>query len=76
MPLGKPANARCVQLSAENYCLLFGDPQRPAVCRNLKPAPDMCGANNSEAFALLEALEQATAPSQPQKLVGGLSDEL
>ena len=29
MPLGKPAGVRCVHLSAEQLCQLFGQPQRP-----------------------------------------------
>lgn len=62
MPRGKPAYVRCVQLSADNRCLIFGDPDRPAVCLNLRPSDDMCGQNNSEAFIRLEALERATRP--------------
>jgi len=62
MPSGKPANTRCVQLSAANRCLLFGDPRRPAVCGSLKPAPDMCGGSADEALELLARLEQATLP--------------
>ncbi|WP_142793362.1 YkgJ family cysteine cluster protein, partial [Klebsiella pneumoniae] len=31
MPDGKPANTRCVQLSEQNLCLIFGSPLRPAV---------------------------------------------
>ncbi|MBS7673106.1 YkgJ family cysteine cluster protein, partial [Vibrio cholerae] len=36
MPQGKPAGVRCVHLSAEQLCQLFGQPQRPAVCRDRK----------------------------------------
>ncbi|HEX2642113.1 MAG TPA: YkgJ family cysteine cluster protein, partial [Thermoanaerobaculia bacterium] len=29
MPDGKPAGVRCVQLTADNLCLIFGLPERP-----------------------------------------------
>ena len=60
MPDGKPAGVRCVQLDAAQRCLLFGKPERPAVCRNLRPEPAMCGETRAAALARLEALERAT----------------
>jgi Fe-S-cluster containining protein len=33
MPDGKPAGVRCPQRSPDNRCLVFGKPERPAVCR-------------------------------------------
>jgi hypothetical protein len=60
MPGGKPADARCAQLTPENQCRLFGQPERPAVCVSLRPSPDMCGANRDEALATLRHLEQQT----------------
>ena len=51
-----------MQLSAENLCLLYGKPERPAVCVNLKPSVQMCGSNRAEALAYLRALEEATKP--------------
>jgi len=30
MPQGKPAGERCLHLSVEQLCLLFGQPERPA----------------------------------------------
>ncbi|GIV96590.1 MAG: zinc/iron-chelating domain-containing protein [Herpetosiphonaceae bacterium] len=62
MPDGKPAGVRCVQLADDNRCMIFGRPERPTVCNNLQPSPDMCGQNAEEAFVLLMKLEQATAP--------------
>jgi uncharacterized protein len=62
MPDGKPAGVRCVQLSSDNRCLLFGKPERPAVCSRLRPAEEMCGASAEEALARLAFLEHATAP--------------
>lgn len=64
MPNGKPAGLRCVQLSEDNLCRLFGRPERPEVCRNLKPTPEMCGTSCDEAYAYLHALEVATTPEK------------
>jgi len=60
MPQGKPAGVRCIQLLEDNRCAIFGRPERPAVCGGLQPAPEMCGANQAEALAWLERLEQLT----------------
>ncbi len=62
MPHGKPAGVRCVQLSADNRCMLFGRPERPAVCTSLQPTVEMCGTTNEEAFIILTALEHMTSP--------------
>ncbi|TBL81361.1 YkgJ family cysteine cluster protein [Paenibacillus thalictri] len=62
MPNGKPPGVRCVQLTGDNKCLLFGRPERPAVCSSLQAAIDMCGDSNEQAFVFLEVLERATAP--------------
>jgi len=61
MPAGKPAGVRCVQLTADNSCAIFGDPRRPAVCSRLQPEPAMCGSDRRQAMAWLTALEHATA---------------
>ncbi|MBF2084605.1 YkgJ family cysteine cluster protein [Thermoleptolyngbya sp. C42_A2020_037] len=63
MPNGKPAGVRCVQLTEENRCKLFGKPERPAFCNNLQPLEEMCGTCREEAIAYLTALETATAPA-------------
>jgi len=62
MPEGKPAGVRCVQLTPDNYCRLYGRPDRPAVCARLRPDPEMCGSTANEALAWLEELERATRP--------------
>lgn len=62
MPLGKPAGVRCVQLDAEDRCLIFGQPERPAVCASLRPHEDMCGANREQALRWLGHLEDQTRP--------------
>lgn len=60
MPGGKPAGIRCVQLTNDNKCKLFGKPERPAVCSSLKPSIEMCGTECSFAYSYLEALEKST----------------
>ena len=62
MPHGKPAGVRCVQLTPDNRCLIFGLPERPAVCVRLRPEPEMCGANTEEALSYLSELELLTKP--------------
>jgi uncharacterized protein len=62
MPGGKPAGVRCVQLDDAHGCLLFGHPDRPAVCASLQPAPEMCGASRDHAMAWLAQLELQTTP--------------
>jgi uncharacterized protein len=65
MPAGKPAGVRCVQLDADQRCRLFGRPERPAVCVQLRPQADMCGESREHALAFLTRLEQATRPPPP-----------
>jgi Fe-S-cluster containining protein len=62
MPQGKPAGIRCIHLTENNKCQLYGHPQKPQVCINLKPSPEMCGENFHEAMAYLTFLENATKP--------------
>ena len=62
MPQGKPAGVRCVQLDMANRCLIFGQPERPAVCTSLTPSAAMCGASNEQAFSYLTQLETETTP--------------
>ncbi|NJN19811.1 MAG: YkgJ family cysteine cluster protein [Oscillochloris sp.] len=62
MPAGKPAGVRCVQLGPDNRCLIFGRPERPAVCAHLRPQQQMCGADAAEAMHILANLEAATKP--------------
>lgn len=60
MPEGKPAGVRCVQLTDDNGCKLFGSSERPSVCAGFSPAPDACGASRHEALAILARLEILT----------------
>lgn len=62
MPKGKPAGVRCIQLTDDNKCKLFGKPERPAVCSSLRPSLEMCGTESLHAYAYLETLERVTRP--------------
>ena len=67
MPGGKPAGVRCVQLAEDSRCMIFGDPQRPAVCGGLKARTEMCSdkkglPGREYALAYLDQLELATRP--------------
>jgi len=63
--ISKPAGVRCVQLDETNRCRIFGQPERPAVCRQLMPSLEMCGPRadgGAHARLYLARLEQLTAP--------------
>ena len=62
MPNGKPAGIACVQLDADVRCRLFGRPERPAVCVDLRPSVEMCGDSREQAMLWLSRLEQQTTP--------------
>jgi hypothetical protein len=61
MPHGKPAGERCLHLSVESLCALFGLPERPAVCSQFKAEPEVCGEDQAQAIRLIQWWEQATA---------------
>ena len=67
MPHGKPAGVRCVQLGADQRCLIFGQPERPSVCASLQPEPAMCGPDRAHAMAFLVRLEDLTRPQPLHK---------
>lgn len=62
LPNGKPAGVRCLHLTRDNRCLLFGRPERPTVCSSLQASPEMCGETADQALAWLADLEQVTLP--------------
>ena len=62
LPEGKPAGVRCVQLTNDNRCRLYGMPERPQVCVRLRAEAEMCGSSTEEALRLLTNLERATKP--------------
>jgi hypothetical protein len=63
MPGGKPAGVRCIQLTTDNLCRIFGMAEWPAVCSCLRPSAEMCGRSSAEAMAYLAELEHSTRPS-------------
>jgi len=65
MPDGKPAGVRCVQLTADLRCAIFGSPERPAVCASLRPTPEMCRTDAAAALEGLMELERLTGYHQP-----------
>ena len=65
MPQGKAAGVPCVQLDAHMRCKVFGQPERPAVCGQLMPSREMCGAHDDggvHARLFLARLEEQTRP--------------
>ena len=62
MPDGKPAGVRCVHLTPERLCGLFGDPRRPTVCGAFQADAEVCGDNRTAALANLEKLEVLSRP--------------
>lgn len=74
MPLGKPANTRCIQLDDDDGCKIFGHPERPLVCASLQPSLEMCGQSRVEALLFLSELDRLTAP--PASIAPVLSSAL
>jgi uncharacterized protein len=62
MEKGKPAGVRCIQLSEDNRCRIFGSDVRPAVCGSLRPEREMCGSSAVAAMQHLTELELLTRP--------------
>jgi len=62
MPQGKPAGVPCIQLDAQQRCQIFGRPDRPAVCGQLQPSPEMCRDSREAALQGLAELEALTRP--------------
>jgi hypothetical protein len=60
MPTGKPAGVRCLHLSLDMLCAIFGQAARPAVCGQFKAEPEVCGGSQEEAIRLIGWWEQAT----------------
>jgi len=62
MPDGKPAGVRCMHLSDDHRCGLYGSPERPDVCNRLRASVEMCGDTAQEAYEYLAHLERLTRP--------------
>jgi len=63
MPNGKEAGVRCVQLTDDNSCAIFGQPERPVFCGTLQPSAEMCGESREAAMIWLARLEYETKPT-------------
>ena len=60
MPNGKPAGVRCINLTENNHCSLFGSKQRPEVCNNFKPDIEICSKGALNALRKLTFIEKVT----------------
>jgi len=60
MANGKPAGERCVQLTADNRCRIFGMPERPPVCGSLRASLEICGQSDAAAMEYLCQRDFAT----------------
>jgi len=56
MPEGKPAGVRCLHLTPDYRCALWGRPDRPDVCHAFRAEPDFCGTDRNEAMSILTSL--------------------
>ncbi len=61
MPQGKAAGERCLHLSVQMLCGLFGNPERPSVCSRFLADPEVCGDSSEEAIRLLGWWEEVTS---------------
>ena len=61
MPNGKPAGVRCLHLSLDMLCGIFGKPGRPAVCDQFAAEPEVCGTSAQEAIRLIGWWEEMTS---------------
>ncbi len=59
MPYGKPAGIKCIHLTEDYRCALYGSKLRPEVCREFRPDPMICGSNREEAMNIMERLEKS-----------------
>lgn len=57
MPDGKPAGVRCIHLTNDMKCSLFGKPERPAVCGKFQAEELFCGKSRNDAIEILARLE-------------------
>ncbi len=61
MPGGKPGGVRCVHLTGDYLCGLYGRPERPGVCLSLEAAEGWCGVSRCDAMLRISQLEAMTA---------------
>ena len=60
---GKPAGVRCIQLTDDNKCKLFGLPERPDFCGEFAASITTCGDSMEEAITIITELERLTSDS-------------
>lgn len=56
---GKPAGMRCIHLTGDFRCALYGNPERPAVCSAFRAERAFCGHTREEAMKILSSLTDA-----------------
>jgi len=56
MPEGKPAGVRCLHLTPDYSCALWGKSGRPEVCSAFRADPEFCGNDRVEALAILASI--------------------
>ena len=59
MENGKPAGVRCIHLTGDYKCALFGEPDRPEVCNAFRAETLFCGTSREEAMRILMSLSDA-----------------
>lgn len=57
MPQGKPAGVRCIHLTNDMRCSIFGKPERPEVCGKFQAEELICGKSRDEAIEIIAKLE-------------------
>lgn len=60
MPWGKSAGLRCINLTEDNRCGIFGSDSRPVVCLEWTPSKEFCGASLDDAIVRIGLLEKET----------------
>jgi Fe-S-cluster containining protein len=71
LPDGKPEGVRCIHLTDEFQCGLFGLKERPAVCSALQPSDDLCGVDREDAVTKIAWLEENTRPALSRNIKTG-----
>jgi hypothetical protein len=61
MPDGKPAGIKCLHLTKDRCCDLFGSIHRPKICEKFQADPEICGKSKREAMELIALLEKETS---------------
>lgn len=62
MPEGKPAGVKCIHLSDEGLCGLFGKSERPQICSDFQAERAICGFTTEDAMRTIAELEGIKNP--------------